>query len=811
MTPKIRFQRFAAAWTLFAFLGNGLSLPPAHAQELNLPAPGIRVALSPAFNPPVLKGLKVHPDNPFRFDFILDKGDSGMADQALKDESTKLIKYFLASLTVPEKDLWVNLSPYEKDRIVPESFGQTEMGRDLLAEDYMLKQITASLIYPEDEFGKRFWKRVYEEATKKYGTTNIPVNTFNKVWIVPEKAVVYENAQAGTAYVVESRLKVMLEQDYLALDKNTFTKAGVQDRNDVNALGSQIVREIVIPQLTKEVNENKNFAQLRQVFYSLILATWYKKKIKDSILNKVYSDRNKVSGINISDPQEKQKIYEQYLKAFKKGVYNYIKEEQDPVTQQVIPRKYFSGGVKWDMAMLQTTTDQAMLPQAALDHAAIVQTNLNPADRAMAAGNGTPKFYFDGLLGLDEKAIRKGIFGEWIDDWLRRHEKNGKKEEVADALAALLKDQEFLGILRDAATEDVPVEIIRFAVKNNFYLGTKSLAIFLRGLKTESKEVGLEKKIPVFSMPILSYVQLITALGNTGIQAYLESAAFKGTPASERLVGLLEKIREIGLPFDSDNLGQIYSALPQKLSPTVNKDDIQLVQLPKLVYDQLQKALADSRVQAYLESAAFKGTPASERLVGLLEKIREIGLPFDSDNLGHIYSALPQKLSPTVNKDDIQKVELPKLVYDQLQKALADSRVQAYLESAEFLNKPMRDRLAILINRIKSLGFNLKNSALFSIYPVLPDNVKGYVLWPGRNDKAMMVENTGGIDLNRVDKDLQVKNQNGGIKFHIDPAMLEQLQNAPGFEPVIISIQPMTDLHLFLGLKQEGNVQPSHI
>ena len=63
---------------------------------------------------------------------------------------------------------------------------------------------------------------MYEEASKRFGTTNIPVNTFNKVWIVPEKAVVYENSKAGTAYVVESRLKVMLEQDYLALEKNTI-------------------------------------------------------------------------------------------------------------------------------------------------------------------------------------------------------------------------------------------------------------------------------------------------------------------------------------------------------------------------------------------------------------------------------------------------------------------------------------------------------------------------------------------------------------------------------------------------------------
>ncbi len=59
-------------------------------------------------------------------------------------------------------------------------------------------------------------------------------------------------------------------------------------------------------------------------------------------------DKNKVAGINIEDSQEKQKIYERYLQAFKKGVYSYIKEEMviDPQTkkQRIFPRKYFSGG-----------------------------------------------------------------------------------------------------------------------------------------------------------------------------------------------------------------------------------------------------------------------------------------------------------------------------------------------------------------------------------------------------------------------------------------------------------------------------------
>ena len=120
---------------IFAFLVNTFGPAPAYAQDFRLPAPGVMVHLSPEFNPPILKGIKVYPDNPFRFDFILDKGDSLLGQDQLKDESSKLIKYFLASLTIPEKDLWVNLSPYEKDRIIPNSFGLTEMGRDLLAED----------------------------------------------------------------------------------------------------------------------------------------------------------------------------------------------------------------------------------------------------------------------------------------------------------------------------------------------------------------------------------------------------------------------------------------------------------------------------------------------------------------------------------------------------------------------------------------------------------------------------------------------------------------------------------------------------
>jgi len=46
-------------------------LPKVHANSvLGLPAPGTMVNLSPAYEPAIIKGLTVHKDNPFLFDFI---------------------------------------------------------------------------------------------------------------------------------------------------------------------------------------------------------------------------------------------------------------------------------------------------------------------------------------------------------------------------------------------------------------------------------------------------------------------------------------------------------------------------------------------------------------------------------------------------------------------------------------------------------------------------------------------------------------------------------------------------------------------
>ena len=58
----------------------------------------------------------------------------------------------------------------------------------------------------------------------------------------------------------------------------------------------------------------------------------------------------------------------------------------------------------------------------------------------------------------------------------------------------------------------------------------------------------------------------------------------------------------------------------------------------------------------------------------------------------------------------------------------------------------------------------------------------------------------GGIDFTAPKTPLEIQNAGEGIKFHIDPAQLAQLQNTPGFVPIIINIQPLTHLRKFLGI-----------
>ncbi len=379
-----QLQKIIALIIVVTFTSTSIKSPayaqtaPGGAEDFSvnkLPVPGTMLGESVPFAPLALKGLVINPHKPLEFQFIVDTGKGPQDASSVKTQANQLVKYFLAGLTIPEGDLWVNLSPYEKNRMVPAALGQTDLGRDLLAQDYILKQLTASLIYPERDLGRKFWSKVYAKAQTQFGTTNVPVNTFNKVWILPDQAQVFENGAA--AYVTKSTLKVMLDEDYLALQKHVPSPSMGRVRE--GGIASQIIRQIVLPEITKEVNTGKNFAPLRQIYQALILAKWYKETIQNSLLDILYTNKNKVTGVNLNDPEVKELIYARYLQAYKKGAFNYIKEDPTP-GGQIVPRKYFSGG-----AVMAFRLDEGGRPAGVLSDGRDIAMNvdLEPIDAAM--------------------------------------------------------------------------------------------------------------------------------------------------------------------------------------------------------------------------------------------------------------------------------------------------------------------------------------------------------------------------------------------------------------------------------------------
>ncbi len=250
---------------LVVFIFNCIMPPQGMAQTLSavglMPPLGNKVGLTEVYTPAHMWGMAMHPNDPFKFDFLMHRGDTALTADEKKFEYTKLIKYFLAALATPDTDQWVNLSPYEQGRVIPENFGLTEMGRDLLAQDYLLKQLASSLTDPDTQLGKKFWDNVYAEAHARFGTTDVPTDIFNKVWITPDKAVVFEKNNA--VYVVENHLKVMTEKDYLAKKNNTVDAVSA-DAEAVGDISLQVMKEVILPAIEKEVNEGKSFAPLRR-------------------------------------------------------------------------------------------------------------------------------------------------------------------------------------------------------------------------------------------------------------------------------------------------------------------------------------------------------------------------------------------------------------------------------------------------------------------------------------------------------------------------------------------------------------------
>ncbi len=806
---------------LVCFFLFSIIVPPGFAQMLNLPTPGAVVNLSSVFSPTILKGMTLYTNDPFRFDFIVDSGNSNLSGEELRKESKRLVNYFLASMTVPKNDLWVNLSPVEKDRIIPDALGKTELGQNLLAQDYLLKQLTATLMHPEGELGKKFWEKIYQEAKTKFGTMDIPTDTFNKVWIMPESATIYEHG--ATVYIMEAKLKVMLEEEYEALSRSAEPLAVAKDKisrsqiskdnkklpADNSKLTTSIIKQIILPAIEKEVNEGENFAPLRQIYYSLILAKWYKEKIRDSILSKVYIDKNKVAGIDQNNSKAKEEIYGRYLDAYQKGVYNYMKEEYDAVNKQIIPKKYFSGGfVDKDFAMAVVSSEKVRTALENTGSQSILQVAISPegSDNALITAQEEEilleklqaradavrnKSAFFSAFTLDRQ---KDLLEKVKEFYLQGYDFDiaympEKAHEVTENFTK--ENQGFISqIVIDQFEE---IEIVRGEKLSEFSHNLFFTNIINKTFRQEFLEkVTLGKATYSMLKPDAFELKMTEE-----IIGFIEERGFKVSlgPSFRMTKEQAEKFYKVheGKRFFNDLVSYIIrgEVLPLFIEETIPSGNA--VEKFREVIDAVREHFngdpkGENRIHGSdsIENALIE----TKNIFSFYDKAMVSNIDSNEEGriktLSHRYSALNHTLTDLQKKENL----LSKMVDKKREAKTIGKRI-------EEIKKKMRELDRVLQKDI--YHFSGRHSYGEESSETIYANAH-----QSSGDRAMITkkQEVGGIDLNEIN----LKNKSeGGFQFEFNPDVMKKFENiqVEGFSPIIINIKPIQNIFSLLGLKEE--------
>ncbi|MEI6831172.1 MAG: phosphoglycerate kinase [Candidatus Omnitrophota bacterium] len=313
------------------------------ATELNLA--GHLSKMSSAFTPDRFRPIHIRF---FSYDTLndnikvmLDKGDvKNLKESQINASTQELINYFLVGVSLPDNKFWVNLRPDSEDNIIDNWLAKTEVGKIMLEADLQLKKDTAEFTSPQTTEGRLYWSKLYQKAAELYGNQEVNIPTLTRPWIVPNEIIVRESGDS--AYIYKATLKVMLEQDFLK-DSSVYNFKDERAKA-LNEYSSQLIREIIIPKLTQEVNLSKRYAPLRQVYYSIILSRWFKSRFSNqtgSYASRI--DKRDLTGLVSATAWSKTAYFDAYKKSFAQGEYN-IKETVHTPTGQVI-RSYFSGGM----------------------------------------------------------------------------------------------------------------------------------------------------------------------------------------------------------------------------------------------------------------------------------------------------------------------------------------------------------------------------------------------------------------------------------------------------------------------------------
>lgn len=309
------------------------------------------------------------------FNYVMKAKKAQEGDETIEiEEGIELsLNFFLVGLTLPNRDFWVNLNPWEPARIVDDDVGRTDVGKIMLEADLQMKKDFCKYENPcSTKVGEDYWQLLEKEQEELVtgcmqqcsGELEDPENVLfqaaTRHWIVPDEVTAHGNE--NEVYIVNSTLAIKSEPVY---EHATYEIVN-QDTSKVSdgchrclddavveygKYATEMEEEMIYPLVAHEVNNNANYSELRQVYVSLALAQWYKSHGPyDSMIFSDFIGSEDLEGLESENVWDATEIWEGYVKSYNEGEYKCQKDETYRQGDYIITESkiYSSGGVDFE-------------------------------------------------------------------------------------------------------------------------------------------------------------------------------------------------------------------------------------------------------------------------------------------------------------------------------------------------------------------------------------------------------------------------------------------------------------------------------
>ena len=278
----------------------------------------------------------------------------------------------MTGLVVPNDKFWVNLNPWEPDRIIDERLGHTDVGRIMLEADLQMKKDFSNY---ENPCSNKTSKALYDLLNEKSGilvrgcmdkfpgeienARNVQFGAATRLWIVPDKVYAYVNG--SQIYIINATLTIysepVSEHSYFVLsnqDTNSLSKSCTDELDKSSKEYGQYVKDLedkmILPYVVKDVNYGEKYKDLRNIYISLALAQWYKSSKASQIKLQDSSDPSKNTSLEALNSWKPTDTWDKYVYSYKNGEFNCWQNKTTNMDKLSVIETtlYKSGGVVFD-------------------------------------------------------------------------------------------------------------------------------------------------------------------------------------------------------------------------------------------------------------------------------------------------------------------------------------------------------------------------------------------------------------------------------------------------------------------------------